>query len=103
MEYPLILDSILQSLDLTLKSICAALLESDVNVFLVKNLREKVKVRVLPQLIDIAKKGQGDALAGNKGKSLIQKVSKFEEDVDEEVRAHHIFASLFPYLILDCV
>lgn len=44
------------------------------NVKLVKSLREKVKVRVLPQLVEIAKKSSGDALAGNKGKQLLQKV-----------------------------
>lgn len=44
------------------------------NVKLVKSLREKVKVRVLPQLVEIAKKSSGDALAGSKGKQLLQKV-----------------------------
>lgn len=42
---------------------------------LVKNLRERVKVKVLPQLVEIQKKSSGDALAGNKGKQLIHKVS----------------------------
>lgn len=44
------------------------------NVKLVKNLREKVKLKVLPQLIEISKKGNVDPAAGNKGKQLIQKV-----------------------------
>ncbi|KAI5477073.1 hypothetical protein MNV49_006872 [Pseudohyphozyma bogoriensis] len=66
------------ALDLTLKTICAALLESDVNVKLVKNLRDRTKVRVLPQLVEIQRKSSGDALAGNKGKQLIQK-TVFEE------------------------
>ncbi|KAM0751547.1 signal recognition particle protein [Meredithblackwellia eburnea MCA 4105] len=61
-----------QALDATLKTICAALLESDVNVKLVKNLRERVKVKVLPQLIEI-QKNKGDALAGNKGKQIIHR------------------------------
>ena len=63
-----------QALDSALKAICTALLESDVNVKLVKNLRERVKVKVLPQLVEIQKKSSGDALAGNKGKQLIHKV-----------------------------
>ncbi|KAK4703521.1 signal recognition particle subunit SRP54, partial [Phenoliferia sp. Uapishka_3] len=62
-----------QALDSALKAICAALLESDVNVRLVKNLRERVKVKVLPQLVEIQKKSSGDALAGNKGKQIIHK------------------------------
>ncbi|KAL8279927.1 hypothetical protein RQP46_007777 [Phenoliferia psychrophenolica] len=61
------------ALDSALKAICTALLESDVNVKLVKNLRERVKVKVLPQLVEIQKKSSGDALAGNKGKQLIHK------------------------------
>lgn len=64
-----------QALDSTLKSICAALLESDVNVQLVKGLRERVKVRVLPQLRELEAKGN-DAHVGNKGKQAIQKVSR---------------------------
>lgn len=63
-----------QALDAALKSICSALLESDVNVKLVKNLREKVKKQVLPQLLEIEKKSTGtDGLVGNKGKQVIQK------------------------------
>lgn len=59
-----------------LKSVCAALLESDVNVLLVKRLRDKVKGKVLPQLEEIqAKQGQdADAMQGNKAKQIIQKV-----------------------------
>lgn len=66
-----------QSLDAALKTICTALLESDVNVKLVKTLRDRVKVKVLPQLVEIQKKSSGDALAGNKGKQLIQRVSVY--------------------------
>jgi len=65
-----------QALDATLKSICAALLESDVNVKLVKGLRERVKVRVLPELKDLESRGGQDMLVGNKGKQAIQKVTK---------------------------
>jgi signal recognition particle GTPase len=39
-----------KALDAALKEICTALLESDVNVKLVSNLRNKVKNRVLPSL-----------------------------------------------------
>lgn len=48
------------------------------NVNLVKNLRESVKIKVLPQLTEISKKnlqGGVDSMAGSKGKSIIQKVS----------------------------
>ncbi|BGP00028.1 Signal recognition particle subunit SRP54 [Rhodotorula toruloides] len=64
-----------QALDAVLKSVCAALLESDVNVLLVKRLRDKVKGKVLPQLEEIqAKQGQdADAMQGNKAKQIIQK------------------------------
>ncbi|TNY21861.1 putative signal recognition particle 54 kDa protein [Rhodotorula diobovata] len=64
-----------QALDAVLKSVCAALLESDVNVLLVKRTRERVKKLVLPQLEQIqAKQGtEHDAMAGNKAKQLIHK------------------------------
>ncbi|BGP32641.1 Signal recognition particle [Rhodotorula toruloides] len=64
-----------QALDAMLKSVCAALLESDVNVLLVKRLRDKVKAKVLPQLEEIqAKQGQdADAMQGHKAKQIIQK------------------------------
>ncbi|GAA5898193.1 RNA-binding signal recognition particle subunit SRP54 [Sporobolomyces salmoneus] len=61
------------ALDTVLKGICTALLESDVNVMLVKRCRERVKEKVLPQLEEIQAKSQGDALAGNKGKQIIHK------------------------------
>lgn len=48
------------------------------NVKLVKSLRERVRVKVLPQLEEIQKKSSADTLAGNKGKQLIHKV-RFEE------------------------
>ena len=63
-----------QAFEAALKTICAALLESDVNVKLVKSLRERVRVKVLPQLEEIQKKSSADTLAGNKGKQLIHKV-----------------------------
>ncbi|KAK4051462.1 Signal recognition particle [Microbotryomycetes sp. JL201] len=62
-----------QALDVALKTISAALLESDVNVRLVKTLRDRVKVKVLPQLEEIQKRGTVDALAGNKAKQLLQR------------------------------
>ncbi|GAA6014083.1 hypothetical protein JCM8202_005138 [Rhodotorula sphaerocarpa] len=64
-----------QALDAVLKSVCAALLESDVNVLLVKRCRDRVKAAVLPQLEEMqAKQGQGaDAMQGNKAKQLIHK------------------------------
>ncbi|GAA5995201.1 hypothetical protein JCM5350_008211 [Sporobolomyces pararoseus] len=61
------------ALDSVLKGVCTALLESDVNVLLVKRCRERVKAKVLPQLEEIQSKSQGDALAGNKGKQIIHK------------------------------
>ncbi|POY75634.1 hypothetical protein BMF94_1256 [Rhodotorula taiwanensis] len=63
------------ALDAVLKSVCAALLESDVNVLLVKRCRDRVKQLVLPQLEEMqAKQGQGgDAMQGNKAKQLIHK------------------------------
>ncbi|GAA6059506.1 hypothetical protein JCM10212_002249 [Sporobolomyces blumeae] len=61
------------ALDTVLKGVCTALLESDVNVLLVKRTRERVKAKVLPQLEEIQAKSQGDALAGNKGKQVIHK------------------------------
>jgi signal recognition particle subunit SRP54 len=68
-----------QALDTVLKGVCTALLESDVNVLLVKRCRERVKAKVLPQLEEIQNKSQGDALAGNKGKQLIHQVSRMRE------------------------
>lgn len=67
-----------QALDAVLKSVCAALLESDVNVLLVKRLRDKVKGKVLPQLEEIqAKQGQdADTMQGSKAKQIIQKVRR---------------------------
>ncbi|GAA6032316.1 hypothetical protein JCM8097_008115 [Rhodosporidiobolus ruineniae] len=65
-----------QSLDSLLKSVSTALLESDVNVLLVKRTRDRVKAKVLPQLEDIKAKAQqhgtqDDALEGNKAKQII--------------------------------
>lgn len=67
-----------QALDAVLKTVCSALLESDVNVLLVKRTRERVKRQVLPQLEEIQQK-QGtdhDTMTGNKAKQLIHKVRR---------------------------
>jgi len=57
-------------LDAILKEVCAALLESDVNVKLVASLRQKVKAKVKAALEGGADKGK----EGNR-KSVVQKVS----------------------------
>ncbi|BGP40635.1 Signal recognition particle [Rhodotorula kratochvilovae] len=64
-----------QALDAVLRGVCAALLESDVNVLLVKRTRERVKAHVLPQLEDLQDKAGNDhdAMHGNKAKQLIHK------------------------------
>ncbi|GAA6009726.1 RNA-binding signal recognition particle subunit SRP54, partial [Rhodotorula paludigena] len=67
-----------QALDAVLKSVSAALLESDVNVALVKRTRDRVKKQVLPQLEELQAKSASanqdhDPLAGNKAKQLIHK------------------------------
>jgi signal recognition particle subunit SRP54 len=54
-----------------LKELCAALLESDVNVKLVSQLRAKVKAKVKKSLEDAEKAGGREA---NK-KNVVQKVS----------------------------
>ena len=56
-------------LDAILKEVCAALLESDVNVKLVASLRQKVKAKVKTVLEGGADKGK----EGNR-KSVVQKV-----------------------------
>lgn len=45
------------------------------NVKFVKGLRERIKVRVLPELKELETRGGQDMLVGNKGKQAIQKVS----------------------------
>lgn len=67
-----------QALDAVLKTVCSALLESDVNVLLVKRTRERVKRQVLPQLEEIQQKqgAEHDTMAGNKAKQLIHKVRR---------------------------
>ena len=55
-------------LDATLKEVCAALLESDVNVKLVASLRQKVKAKVKAVLESGADKKEGNR------KSVVQKV-----------------------------
>ncbi|GAA5851102.1 hypothetical protein JCM9279_000322 [Rhodotorula babjevae] len=64
-----------QALDAVLKTVCSALLESDVNVLLVKRTRERVKRQVLPQLEEIQQRqgAEHDTMAGNKAKQLIHK------------------------------
>ncbi|GAA5935928.1 hypothetical protein JCM10213_002157 [Rhodosporidiobolus nylandii] len=65
-----------QSLDTLLKSVSTALLESDVNVLLVKRTRDRVKTKVLPQLEelkkDAEKHGNDAALESHKARQLIQ-------------------------------
>lgn len=56
-------------LDVILKEVCAALLESDVNVKLVSSLRQKVKAKAKTVLEGGADKGK----EGNR-KSVVQKV-----------------------------
>jgi len=58
-------------LDATLKEVCAALLESDVNVKLAASLRQKVKAKVKAVLESGADKGK----EGNR-KSVVQKVPR---------------------------
>ena len=64
-------NSVSQVLDALLKEVCAALLETDVNVKLVASLRQKVKAKVKASLESGADKGK-DA---NK-KNIVQKVRK---------------------------
>ncbi|GAA5973806.1 hypothetical protein JCM11641_003167 [Rhodosporidiobolus odoratus] len=64
-----------QSLDTLLKGVSTALLESDVNVQLVKRTRDRVKQHVLPQLVQLKlehDKHGNDALEGNKARQIIQ-------------------------------
>ncbi|CAD6573684.1 MAG: Signal recognition particle [Cyphobasidiales sp. Tagirdzhanova-0007] len=61
-----------KALDALLKEICSALLESDVNVKLVANLRTKVKAKVLPQL-QASQNVVGGTGVSNREKQLIQK------------------------------
>ena len=58
-----------QVLDALLKEVCAALLETDVNVKLVASLRQKVKAKVKASLESGADKGK-DA----NRKNIVQKV-----------------------------
>ena len=58
-----------QVLDALLKEVCAALLESDVNVKLVSQLRQKVKVKV-----KAAFESAGDKTKDANRKNVIQKV-----------------------------
>ena len=60
---------ILQVLDALLKEVCAALLESDVNVKLVASLRQKVKAKVKASLEGGADKGKE-----TNRKTVVQKV-----------------------------
>jgi signal recognition particle subunit SRP54 len=62
----------LQVIDALLKELCAALLESDVNVKLVSQLRAKVKAKVKKSLEEAEKAGGREL---NK-KNVVQKVSK---------------------------
>lgn len=62
----------LQVIDALLKELCAALLESDVNVKLVSQLRAKVKAKVKKSLEEAEKAGGREL---NK-KNVVQKVGK---------------------------
>lgn len=61
----------IQVIDALLKELCAALLESDVNVKLVSQLRTKIKSRVKKSLEEAEAKGGKEA---NK-RNVVQKVS----------------------------
>lgn len=58
-----------QVLDALLKEVCAALLESDVNVKLVSQLRQKVKAKVKASL-----ENSGDKVKETNRKNVVQKV-----------------------------
>jgi signal recognition particle subunit SRP54 len=58
-----------QVLDALLKEVCAALLESDVNVKLVSQLRQRVKTKVRTTF-----EGLGDKAKDANRKNIIQKV-----------------------------
>ena len=60
-----------QVLDALLKEVCAALLETDVNVKLVATLRQKVKAKVKASLESGADKGKD-----TNRKNIVQKVSR---------------------------
>lgn len=59
----------LQVIDALLKEVCAALLESDVNVKLVSQLRQKVKAKVKAQFESGADRGKD-----TNRKNVVQKV-----------------------------
>jgi len=61
--------AISQVLDATLKEVCSALLESDVNVKLVASLRQKVKTKIKASL-----EGGADKAKDANRKNLLQKV-----------------------------
>ncbi|GAA6018757.1 hypothetical protein JCM10207_005568 [Rhodosporidiobolus poonsookiae] len=65
-----------QALDAILKTVSTALLESDVNVRLVKQCRDQVKAQVLPELEQLQEKAKqqgGDAFDGNRARQIIHK------------------------------
>lgn len=62
-----------QVLDALLKEVCAALLESDVNVKLVASLRQKVKAKVKASI-----EGGGDKGKDANRRNIVQKVSTFD-------------------------
>lgn len=61
--------SLPQALDALLKEVCNALLETDVNVKLVAQLRSKVKVKVKASL-----EGSGEKVKETNRKNVVQKV-----------------------------
>ena len=71
--YTLLLNS-KQVLDALLKEICAALLESDVNVKLVASLRQKVKAKA-----KAAFESNADRTREQNRKHVVQKVGQFSE------------------------
>ena len=66
---------IYQVLDALLKEVCAALLESDVNVKLVSQLRQKVRIKV-----KAAFESSGEKSRESNRKNIVQKVVLFHAD-----------------------
>lgn len=83
-----------QVIDALLKELCAALLESDVNVKLVSQLRAKIKAKVKKNLEEAEKAGGREA---NK-KNVVQKVSCKPLDSDK-LTCRRCLMSLWHWLI----
>lgn len=82
-----------QVLDAILKEICAALLESDVNVKLVASLRQKVKAKVKASF----ETGGADKVKESNRKSLMQKVRTLRRVPDSRMML--MLQSPRPYLM----